>query len=137
MNKQVYQERRKYEKYDSEHYMLYLNEEIAEYIPPVAMPSDLSDIAPVLAPVSGYSYTGEEVDGGTLIEAKEATYNAFVNGLIRKQYPVSAVEAIQSNMLISLSSPEHARADEFRIEWERFQEYREECKGHANALLNN
>lgn len=136
MNKQVYQERRTYLHYDSGHFMLYLNEQREEYIPSVAMPAEQLEITVVSDPVMGYSYEGEEMDGGTLIEAVEASYEAFVNGLIRKRYTQSEVEALQSNMLVSLTDPKHERAAEFRREWDAYQDYRETCKNNAKAILN-
>lgn len=136
MNKQVYQERRTYSHYDTGRFMLYLNEGREEYIPSVAMPAEEPENLPVSEPVMGYSYEGEETDGGTLIEATEASYEAFVNGLIRKRYTQSEVEAIQSNMIVSMTDPDTERSAEFRQEWEAYQAYREQCKTDAKAILN-
>lgn len=136
MNKQVYQERRTYLHYDSGRFMLYLNEQREEYNPPVAMPAEEPENLPVSAPIMGYSYEGEEEDGGTLIEATVANYEAFVNGLIRKRYTQSEVEAIQSNMIVSMADPDTERSAEFRQEWEAYQDYREICKNNAKAILN-
>lgn len=136
MNKQVYPERRTYLPYDAGRFMLYLNEGREEYIPSSPMPAVEPEIAPVSEPVTGYSYEGEEMDGGTLIEATTANYEAFVNGLIRKRYTQSEVEAIQSNMIVSMTDPEAERSAEFRQEWEAYQDYREVCKNNAKAILN-
>lgn len=136
MNKQVYKERRTYLHFDAEHYLLYLNEGREEYIPSVPMPAEEPAVALLSEPVTGYSYEGEETDGGTLIEATEACYEAFVNGLIRKRYTQSEVEALQSNMLISLADPDNERSAEFRQEWDTYQAYREQCKTDAKAILN-
>lgn len=136
MNKQVYKERRTYLHFDAEHYLLYLNEGREEYIPSTPMPVEEPENPPVSVPVTGYSYEGEETDGGTLIEAIEASYEAFVNGLIRKRYTQSEVEALQSNMLISLAEPDNERSAEFRQEWDTYQAYREQCKTDAKAILN-
>lgn len=116
--------------------MLYLNEGREEYIPSVAMPAEEPENLPVSAPVMGYSYEGEEIDGGTLIEATTASYEAFVNGLIRKRYTQSEVEAIQSNMIVSMTNPDTERSAEFRQEWEAYQAYREQCKTDAKTILN-
>ena len=91
---------------------------------------------PVSAPILGYAYTGSMADGGTLIEAREATYDEFVSGLIRTRYSASRVEAIQSNRMIAFVHPEHERASEFISEWDDFQSYREQCKKQADALIN-
>ena len=69
-------------------------------------------------------------------EAREATYDEFVSGLIRTRYSASRVEAIQSNRMIAFVNPEHERASEFISEWDDFQSYREQCKEQANALIN-
>lgn len=136
MNKQIYQERRTYLHYDAGRFMLYLNEGREEYIPSVATPAEEPENLPVSAPIMGYSYEGEEEDGGTLIEATAANYEAFVNGLIRKRYTQSEVEAIQSNMIVSMTDPDAERSAEFRQEWEAYQDYRETCKNNAKAILN-
>lgn len=136
MNKQIYKERRTFSHYDAGRFMLYLNEKREEYIPQVSMPAEEPENLPVSDPVMGYSYEGEEMDGGTLIEATAANYEAFVNGLIRRRYTQSEVEAIQSNVLVSLTDPENERATEFRQEWEAYQVFRETCKNEAKAILN-
>jgi hypothetical protein len=118
-----YVERKKYTKYDSEHYLLYLNEETAEQKAEDGKTS------------SGYTYTGDMEDGGTLIEAKSATYPEFINGLIRKEYDASAESAVQSNRLVALIEPKHERASEYIANWEVFQTYREKCKRQAKVLL--
>lgn len=136
MNKQTCQERRTYLHYDAVRFMLYPNEGREEYIPSVATPAEELGISPVSAPVMGYSYEGEEEDGGILIEATAASYEAFVNGLVRKCYTQSEVEAIQSNMIVSMTDPDAERSAEYRQEWEAYQGYRETCKNNAKAILN-
>lgn len=134
MNKQIYQERRTYLHHDAGRFMLYLNEGREEYIPSAAMPAEEPGNLPVFAPVMGYSYEGER--RGTLTEATTASYEAFVNGLIRKRYTQSEVEAIQSNMIVSMTNPDTERSAEFRQEWEAYQAYREQCKTDAKTILN-
>lgn len=130
---QIYQDRKKYERFDTNLYLLYLNEQSAEFVPGGGTQSVNEE--PVI-PVPGYSYTGDHPDGGTLIEAKEDSYDAFVNGLIRKKYPEATVEAIQSNMIVALTDPENTRSSEFTQEWNTFQAYRTECKAKADEVLN-
>lgn len=58
--------------------MCYLNEQREEYSPePDARSGEVTE--PVSAPILGYAYTGSMADGGTLIEAREATYDEFVS----------------------------------------------------------
>lgn len=135
MYKGIYAEKKTFSKFDNEHYLCYLNEQREEYSPePDARSSEVTE--PVSAPILGYAYTGSMADGGTLIEAREATYDEFVSGLIRTRYSASRVEAIQSNRMIAFVNPEHERASEFISEWDDFQSYREQCKEQANALIN-
>lgn len=130
---QVYQDRKKYERFDTNLYLLYLNEQSAEFTPRGGTQPTNEEPA---IPVPGYSYTGDHPDGGTLIEAKENSYDAFVNGLIRKKYSEATVEAIQSNMIVALTDPENSRSSEFTQEWNTFQAYRAECKAKADEVLN-
>lgn len=131
-NRVVYTEEKKYSKYDEGHYMTYLGEEILTDYIPEDLPED-SELR--LQPVTGYAYTGTEPDGGTLIEASDANYDDFVAGLIRLKYTPDAESAINSNMLLAVVSPENPRADEFKNEWQAFQNYREECKEISRKLL--
>lgn len=131
-NRVVYTEGKKYCKYDEGHYMIYLGEEILTDYIPEDLPED-SELR--LQPVTGYAYTGNHADGGTLIEAQSANYDDFVAGIIRLKYSPDSESAINSNMLIAVISPENPRADEFKNEWQTFQQYREECKETARKLL--
>ena len=130
-NRVIYTERKTYNKYDQEHYIIYLREEIIQDYIPENLPEDCEPV-----PVIGYAYTGNHPDGGTIIQAHEATYEAFVSGLIRQRYMQNEVEAIQSNMLLALTDPGNDRAMEFRSEWETYQQLRQECKTNASTLLN-
>lgn len=82
-------------------------------------------------PVNGYSYTGDEEDGSTLIDAKGVTADnmrgKFISGLIRKRYSQDEVVTI---ILNGLQSEEHAQ------EMAALQAYREECKQKVDDLLN-
>ena len=129
-----YPEKRTFAPFDKEHYLLYLGETPVSYVPDV----DLRIVAGTNEspePVEGFSYTGTYPDGGTLIEAKEATYEAFVSGLIRKRYSADEVEALQANMVETLVNPAHPRTEEFTQLWGEFQQYRDECKANAKAVL--
>lgn len=119
MNKQIYTYQKTYEKFDAEHFVLYLNEEIVvDYVPEVRGNEETPE------PCVGYSYTGNMPDGGTLIEAKGATYNEFVSGLIRVKYSADEVEAITLNKL----SSNQERRVEFDAEFSALEDYRNLCK---------
>lgn len=129
-NKVIYTEKKAYNKFDEGRYMLYLNEEIVpDYVPEKLSGEENPE------PITGYAYTGSELDGGTLIQAKEANYDNFVSGLIRLRYSADSEAAIQANMIVALNDPENTRVDEFREEWNTFQAYRAQCKEVAKALL--
>lgn len=117
--KQVYTEKKTYSQFDESHFILYLNEEVVnDYLP------DTEENDSELEPCIAYAYSGTERDGGTLIEAKEATYDAFVSGLIRKRYSADKVEAITLNKL----SNNQERKAEFDTEFNVLEEYRNLCK---------
>jgi hypothetical protein len=126
-----YPEKRTYEKYDSEHYMLYLSEAEVEYTPEHGGGVDEQPAEPV----QGFSYEGDHPDGGTLIEAKEAEYGAFVAGLLRKRYTADAVEAVQANALIALKDKSNAKAAQYKAEFDEYNAYRAQCKEGAKKLL--
>lgn len=119
--KATYLDRKKYEKYDDQHFIVYLNEEvIPDYVPEIKEAAEEEQPEPCTA----FAYTGDMVDGGTLIEAKNASYNEFVSGLIRKKYSSDQVEAITLNKL----SNNKERKAEFDAEFEELETYRNQCK---------
>lgn len=129
--KKIYTEKKTYSKYDDKHYLIYLDEEvIQDYVPE----DNTTDSAPADS-VTAYAYTGDFPDGGTMIEAEDASYDMFVSGLIRKKYTVDAESAIQSNMIVALSDPKNDRAIDFENEWNEFQEYRLLCKSQASNFF--
>ena len=64
----IYTERKTFVKYDDNHYLLYLNEEVLENHVPEGHGGE-----PEPEPRVAYAYTGTCEDGGTLIEAADAT----------------------------------------------------------------
>lgn len=131
MERIIYTEKKTYYKFDETRYMLYLNEEVI----PDYIRENSSDKEEQPEPVTGYAYSGSMIDGGTLIQAKEASYPDFVSGLIRLKYSADAEAAIQANMITAITDPENPRASEFRSEWDAFQVYRERCKEISRLLL--
>jgi hypothetical protein len=124
-----YKEKKTYEQYDKEHFLLYLNEQEVEFTPNTG-----GDNEP-MEPVQGYAYTGDQADGGTLIEAKEAGYGDFVAGLLRKQYAADDVEAIQANALIALKDKSNTKAAQYKAEFDEYNTYRTKCKSDAKNVL--
>lgn len=130
MNKNYYPTQKTFVKYDDDHFLLYLNEEIVEDY----LPENAEDGA---VPFTAYAYSGTEPDGSTKIKAAEATYQQFVSGLIRTEYSADAVEAIMLNYQSYSGEevgPNGAKNKEIRLEWEDFNDFRQECK-EAVALL--
>ena len=133
MKTQIYPKKKTFSKFDEKHFIVYLNEEQADYVPSLSGMEQRE--GENVEPVPGYSYSGPLVDGGTMIEAKEACYAEFVSGLLRLSYSADAESAILANMTVALSEPKNERAAEFKTEWKAFQAKREECKQLAHRLL--
>lgn len=131
MNRAIYLDKRKFERFDDNHFIVYLNEEtIPDYVP------EVMEGQPQPEPCIAYAYSGSEKDGGTLIQAKEPSYDNFVSGLIRLKYNADAESAMQANMIVALSEPKNSRATDFKTEWEDYQNYREECKAKARLFFS-
>ena len=122
MKREIYYSKRSFSKYDDSHYIVYLNEEVLENFVPETFEGDKAP-----EPQIAYAYTGPEEDGGTLIEAKSATYDEFVSGLVRLEFPQAKVEAILLN--------QGDGNDEHLAEYNNLQFYRRECKLFASKLL--
>ncbi|KAA6312085.1 hypothetical protein EZS27_036921 [termite gut metagenome] len=126
-----YPKKKTYEKYDNEHFLLYLSEQQVTYLPETDEMSTKKGVK-----IKGFSYTGTASDGGTLIQASEDSYGAFVSGLIRTRYTTDDTEALQANAMIALQNPSHEKAESYLSEWEEFQSFRNECKKNAKKILN-
>ena len=124
MNTKNYYHKKTYCKFDDNHFLLYLNESTAEITDPQSE-----------TPVQGFSYTGPYNDGGTMIEAAEDSYDAFVAGLLRAEYSSNRVEAISLNRINALADPTIDRADEFIDEFDALESFRMSCKATAKAVL--
>ena len=125
--RQVYLDRKSFVKYSDTEYLLYLDEEvIPDYVPENSMGETKPE------PTTAYAYTGDVKDGGTMIEAKDANYDAFVSGLIRKKYSADRVEAITLNKL----SGNKERSVEFEREFKTLEAYRQVCKEYAKSVLS-
>lgn len=122
MNRAIYLDRRKFDKFDDNHFIVYLNEEtIPEYVP------EVMEGQPEQEPCTAYAYSGSEKDGGTIIEATSAQYDDFVAGLVRLKFSQNQVEAILCN--------QGDGNDEHLAEYNALQLYRKDCKAVAAELL--
>lgn len=121
--KATYLDRKKYEKYDDKHFIVYLNEEvIPDYVPEVMEGQEAPE------PCTAYSYEGSEKDGGTIIEATSAQYDDFVAGLVRRQYSQNQVEAVILNQGDGINA--------HLAEYNALQLYRKDCKSIPAELLS-
>lgn len=101
MKRTVYQERRTYLRYDEQHIIGYLNEEVLEnYVPQNTRPGENeSEEEPEPWPVA-YAYTGTESDGGTVMPCtKQDDYGEIANAIIRSRYSESQELAIQRHAI--------------------------------------
>lgn len=115
----TYTERKNFVKFDDSHVLLYLNERPGEVTNP-----ETGESAP------GYSYTGDQADGSTMIAAEGVTdenrRDKFVAGLIGLHYDLDAQIATLAN---GADTPEHA------AELTQFATLRKQCKGEVDELL--
>lgn len=115
----TYTERKNFVKFDDSHVLLYLNEQPGEVTNP-----ETGESAP------GYSYTGDQADGSTMIAAESVTdenrRDKFVAGLIGLHYDLDAQIATLAN---GADTPEHA------AELTQFATLRKQCKGEVDELL--
>lgn len=81
--------RQNFAKFDDNHYLLFLNEQEAEQT------NEQGDT------VKGYTYTGEQVDGSTMIEASDVNDHnrrgKFIAGLIGIEYSIDDQIALLAN----------------------------------------
>ena len=132
MKTAIYTERRTFEKYDDTRYMVYLDEQIVpDYVP------DTMDGQPAPEPVTGYSYTGSETDGGTLISATGADRDSLINGIIRSRYSQTEEDAIKTHQIELLKNSAIAKAEEYETEWEAFNIFRTSSISIVDGWLSN
>ena len=115
----TYTERKNFVKFDDSHVLLYLNEQASEVTNPETGEK-----------TSGFSYTGNQPDGATMIVAEGVTdknrRDKFVAGLIGCYYDFDAQIATLAN---GTDTPEHA------AELAQFSELRKQCKSEVDELL--
>lgn len=130
MNRVIYTERKRFAKYDNSHFIVYLDEERVEnYVP------DVMEGQPVPDPVTAYTYTGTEKDGGTLIESTSPDRDSLINGIIRSRYTQSEEDAIKTHQIELLRDPSIAKADAYNQEWEMFNTLREMAKSTVDGWM--
>lgn len=121
MNKAIYQSRKTYSKYDSSHIIGYFNEEILEnYTPPAEDGAPAAEPWPV-----AYRYSGEEKDGGTIMQCTDsASYGEVVNAIIRTKYTESEEAAVHRHKMAALEDS----SQEYETEWKEYNAFCEQAK---------
>ena len=115
MNRHVYQQPRTYQRYDEEHIIGYLNEEVLNNYQPTQQSE--GEEMPEPWPTA-YAYTGTETDGGTVMECKnQSDYGEVANAIIRSRYSESQELAIQR----------HAINGDYAESPQKYEEYNDWC----------
>jgi len=118
MNRQVYQERRTYQRYDESHIIGYLNEEVLENYVPQNNQGGESEESPEPWPTA-FAYTGSESDGGTVMACeKQDDSGELANAIIRTRYTESQELAIQR----------HAINGEYEEAPQEYEQYNSWCQ---------
>lgn len=119
----VYPQPMSFMNYDKTHIIGYLNEKVIEnYVPESTMGDETPE------PITGYSYTGPERDGGTLLPCVDPSdYGELTNAIIRSRFTESNEIAIQRHY----SNDPVAYADE----WEDYNNFCEAAKVRARLWL--
>ena len=98
MNRTVYQQRRTYQRYDEQHIIGYINEEVLENYVPQDNAGE-NEQAPEPWP-EAYAYTGTESDGGTVMAcSRQDDCGEIANAIIRARYSESQELAIQRHAI--------------------------------------
>ena len=133
VNRVIYPQRRSFEKYDGNHLVVYLNEEIIpDYVP------EEMDRQPMPEPTTAYAYQGTMKDGGTLIECSSTSRNDLVNGIIRCQYTQSEEDAIKTHRLqvIGNEIADEEELAKYNQEWTDFNSVRAVAKEYVGRWLS-
>lgn len=110
--------------YDERHFICYLNETPADY-----------KADEKAKPISGFAYTGNMSDGGTLVECDEFDRDKLINAVIRTRYSQTQEDAIKTHHLnvlaektgISTVVPmSDGKLKEYEEEWYHFELFRTE-----------
>lgn len=80
----IYTERKTFVRYDDNHYLLYLNEEVLENHVPEGHGGE-----PEPEPCTAYAYTGTCEDGGTLIEPRMPRTSGSCPGSYARDIPLT------------------------------------------------
>lgn len=121
LNTCTYANRLTFFPFDKNQILAYLNEEVVENWKQPGAPED----APA---ITGYSYTGPNDDGGTLLPCDDPNdYGCLVNAIIRSKYSLSDELAIQRHYTNSF--------EKYQEEWEVYNAFCETAKSIVRQWL--
>ena len=117
----TYAERKTFFPFGKGQIIAFLNEE--------EVPNWVQDNAPEgAAPVTGYRYTGERKDGGTVLPCEDSTdYGHVTNAIIRSRYTQSEELAIHRHYVSSF--------EDYQDEWAEYNGFCEMAKTMAKRWL--
>lgn len=123
MTTKIYTKPRTLLKWDEGHIIGYLGEKIIEEYVPESIEGEEKP-----EPCTGYSYTGTQLDGGTIMECADPTSrNELVNAIIRSRYSQSEEMAIHRHVVDD--------AQTYAEEWQQYDSFCEEAKQIADHWL--
>ena len=112
----VYQNQRTYLKYDEQHIIGYLNEEVIDNFTPQQNATENGENQEPWP--KAFAYTGTETDGGTVMKCENpGDYGEVANAIIRSKYSESQEMAIQR----------HAINGDYSESAQEYVEYNEWC----------
>lgn len=79
--------------------------------------------------VTSYVYNEE-------IFTEEPNYGLFVTTYLRNYYSLDEENALKSNMLTAMLTPEEEKSKEILAEWAEFEEYRNTAKVYGRQIFN-
>lgn len=120
----AYTEPRTFLRYDFNRVIIYPNENVVDNYQPTQKNAD----EPTPSPYKAYVYTGEEVDGGFIVECADPTdYHELANAIIRTKYTVSDELALQRH-----HQTDH---DAYEAEWQSYCEFADAATTKAKQWL--
>lgn len=132
MNTKTYREKKTFHPYDDGHFIVYLQEKIiSKWVPDTNPGEEKTPDA-----CTGYSYTGPELDGGTIIGCNSCDRDSLINGIIRSKYSQTEEDAIKTHQIILRKDSTCSKADDYNTEWNEFEAFRTEAISQVDSWLS-
>lgn len=119
-------------KYDEGRVLLFLREkEVKGYVNDTSMSTDEKS-----EPQDGFTYTGTESDGGTLVETKTTCRDGLIDAIIRSEYSESQEDAIKTHKLMILDMDDNdPQKESYQAEWQQFCDWQKYAKSTVDSWL--